>query len=192
VWRTFPDTRFLLVGDGPERQNLARRIASLERPEQVRLLGWREDARDLIAAFDVFVLPSLWEGLNLSLLTACALGRGVVATHLRSNREIVEPGVTGLLPAPERAVLEADCVDPDRLGQAIGALLADPDGRRRMGEAAARRTRARFGAEMMAARHEELYRRLLHRSARGQGAALGGAPWRARGSRATAAGDGGL
>ena len=113
---------------------------------------------------DVFVLPSRREGLNLSLLTACGLGPAVVATNLRSNREVVAPGVSDLLPTPDLPGLEPALTSSRALAGAVVTRLADPQPRRTLGRAAALRTRARFGAETMTARHEALYTRLLSRS----------------------------
>ncbi len=168
-----PEARFVWIGDGPEREILARRIASLGLADRFLLPGFRADFADCIAALDVFVLPSLWEGFNLSLLTACALGRAVVATHLASNREMIVPGTTGLLPTPPEPVLEArdDDVDPDALADAIHGLLQDSERRARLGARARQHAWARFGARAMAARHEELYGRLLRRRARARAAA---------------------
>ena len=157
----FPNARFLLIGDGPERTALEDRIARLSLSHAFRLVGWRRDLADWIAALDVFVLPSLWEGLNLSLLTACALGRAVVATNLLANREIVESGVSGLLPTPTRPAIDVPTLDARRLGDAVAALLASPTRREQLGEAARRRVSQHFGADAMAARHEDLYERLL-------------------------------
>jgi glycosyltransferase involved in cell wall biosynthesis len=156
-----PAARFLLVGDGPEREALEARVRALGLEHAFHFLGWRVDYADLIAALDVFVLPSLWEGLNLSLLSAGALGRALVASNLASNREVIEPGVSGLLPTPARTLLEAESLDPRPLGEAIAGLLADPAARRRLGDAARRRVEARFDARRMAALHGELYERLL-------------------------------
>jgi len=160
-----PDVRYALVGEGPERGALERRIAAAGLSGCFFLPGFREDYADWIAACDVFVLPSLWEGFNLSLLTACALGRAVVATNLEANREILIPGVTGLLPTPARPVLDASDaeIDPGALADAIGSLLDDPARRERLGARARQHALARFGAQAMAARHEELYLRLLRR-----------------------------
>lgn len=168
VLERFPRTRFLLVGEGPERADLEARIRATGRSEAFHLLGWRDDFADLIAALDVFVLPSLWEGLNLSLLSACALGRAVVATNLISNREVVYPGISGLLPTPAQPSVDARELDPRALGAAIARLLGDPAMRREFGEAARRRAITRFGARAMAACHEGLYERLI-RGARGRG-----------------------
>jgi len=167
VLERFPRARFLLVGEGPERADLEGRIRATGRPEAFHLLGWRDDFADLIAALDVFVLPSLWEGLNLSLLSACALGRAVVATNLVSNREVIEPGISGLLPTPVQPSIEARELDPRALAAAIATLLADPAMRRELGEAARHRATTRFGARAMTACHEGLYERLVH-GARGR------------------------
>jgi glycosyltransferase involved in cell wall biosynthesis len=164
-----PGARFVLVGDGPERTALEARVRAQGLEHAFRFLGWRADYADVIAALDVFVLPSLWEGLNLSLLSAAALGRAVVATNLASNREVIEPGTSGLLPTPARTSLEARSLDPRPLGEAIGGLLVDASARRRLGDAARRRVEERFDARLMAARHAELYARLLAGAA-GRGA----------------------
>ena len=168
VLERFPRARFLLMGEGPERADLEGRIRATGRPDAFHLLGWRDDFADLIAALDVFVLPSLWEGLNLSLLSACALGRAVVATNLISNREVIDPGISGLLPTPAQPSIEARELDSRALGRAIARLLGDPAMRQQFGEAARRRVITRFGARAMAAGHEGLYERLVG-SARGRG-----------------------
>jgi len=156
-----PGARFLFVGDGPERGALEAAAKISLRPQAFLFVGERADYADCIAASDLYVLPSLWEGLNLCLLTACALGIPVVASNVGSNAEIITHGRSGLLPTPRSATLAAKTLDPRALGDAIAGLLTD---RRRAGElaAAARaHVRARFSAELMAARHAALYTRLL-------------------------------
>ena len=161
VWRRVPSAHFVVLGEGPERATLERRIAESARPGAFHLLGFRSDFAAWIGALDVFVLPSQWEGFNLSLLSACALGRAVVATHLRAHRELVEPGVSGLLPWPAEPVLEAPPAPPEPFADAITRLLLDPALRARLGAAARRRVAERFDAAAMTARHEALYARLL-------------------------------
>lgn len=172
VLAAHPDAIFVVVGDGPEREALEARTRALGCAGAVRFLGTRADAIDLTAALDVFVLPSLWEGFNLSLLTACALGRAVVASNVGSCPEIVIHGETGLLPTPRAHALEAEALDPGALAGAISALLADRALRARLGAAARERVVARFGAAEMGARHAALYEHLLARKLR--------APWRSR------------
>ncbi len=157
-----PKARFLFVGDGPERAALEAAVRTSLRPEAFVFAGERADYADCIAASDLYVLPSLWEGLNLSLLTACALGVPVVASNVGSNPEIITHGVSGLLPTPCVSTLSATSLDPRALGDAITSLLTDSRRARSLARAARAHVRARFSAELMASRHEILYTRLLH------------------------------
>jgi glycosyltransferase involved in cell wall biosynthesis len=156
-----PDARFLFVGDGPERAALEAAARNTGRRGAFLFAGQRADYADLIAASDLFVLPSLWEGLNLSLLTACALGIPVVASNVGSNPEIIAHGVSGLLPTPTRMTLAAKALDPRALGEAIAALLADRRRAHALAQVARGHVREHFSAELMAARHAVLYGRLL-------------------------------
>jgi glycosyltransferase involved in cell wall biosynthesis len=156
-----PKVRFLFVGDGPERAALEAAVKTSRWPDAFLFVGERADYADCIAASDLYVLPSLWEGLNLSLLTACALGVPVVASNVGSNREIVRHGVSGLLPTPSTATLAAKSLDPRALGEAIVALLDDRAHAHALGAAARSFVREHFSAELMASRHESLYARLL-------------------------------
>jgi glycosyltransferase involved in cell wall biosynthesis len=174
-----PNARFLFVGDGPERAALEAAASASRRPEAFLFAGQRADYADCIAASDLYVLPSLWEGLNLSLLTACALGVPVVASNVGSNAEIITHGVSGLLPTPSLPTLAAKSLDPRALGDAIAGLLTDRRRAHALAKAARVHVREHYSAELMASRHASLYTRLLR--ARGVGSeSLGG-----RGARAT-------
>jgi len=155
------DARYLCVGDGPERPAVERRVAEAGLAARFHFVGYRTDFLDLMAAMDVFVLPSLWEGFNLSLLHACALGLGVVASNVGSNPEIVEDGVIGLLPTPARHAVDATDLDAGALADAIGRFLAEPGLRRAFGAKARAAVVPRYGAPAMAERHAGLYARLL-------------------------------
>ena len=123
----------MIVGDGPERGALETRIAQLGLGDRVHLLGFRTDIPELLAGCDLFVLPSLFEGLPLSILEAMAAGKAVVATAIGGNDEAVVDGVTGLLVPP---------ADPEALADALRTLLREPERRRRLGEAGRRRAEA--------------------------------------------------
>ncbi|MFB3739106.1 MAG: GNAT family N-acetyltransferase [Candidatus Velamenicoccus archaeovorus] len=131
-----PNARLLVVGevdhdkvDGLDGTDL-RRAGS-----DVVVAGWREDVPDLLAAMDVFVLPSWREGIPRSAIEAAATGLPVVLTDIRGCREVASDGVEGFL-VPVR--------DPQRLSDAIVTLLEDPELRRRMGTAARSRAEERF------------------------------------------------
>ncbi|HEX5011986.1 MAG TPA: glycosyltransferase [Planctomycetota bacterium] len=124
-----PDVALLVVGgdpfgDGAER--LAARARELGLSDRVRFLGIRHDVPDLLGASDLFVLPSLWEGLGLVFLEAMAVSLPTVATKVSAIPEVVPDGVGGWLVPPGR---------PDELARAIATALADPAERARRGAA---------------------------------------------------------
>jgi len=141
--------RLLLVGDGPERESLERMVRELGLQGRVQLLGHREDVPELLSQFDIFVLPSLSEGMSNTLLEAMAAGVAVVASDVGGNREIIEPGRSGLL-------FRSD--DLQAAVQAIGNLVADSDLRVRLAAAGLERAEKTFGMRAMLDAYEELYR----------------------------------
>ncbi|MBL7199911.1 MAG: glycosyltransferase [Anaerolineae bacterium] len=145
-------TRLLLVGDGPMRSQLEGRAKALGVADSIVFAGLRHDVPTILSLFDLFVLPSLWEGLPMAVLEAMAAGLPVVATAVGGTPEVVVDGVTGLLVPPG---------DPDALAEAIFRLLRDPDLRQRMGQAGRERVVERFSAERMVERTEQLYEQLL-------------------------------
>jgi glycosyltransferase involved in cell wall biosynthesis len=147
-----PDAHFVLAGDGPERGALETQAAALGIRDRVHFLGHRTDIPDLLAACDLFVLPSRYEGLPLSVLEAMAAGKPVVASAIPGTNEAVIHGETGFLVAPGRITAQAD---------AIRRLLVDPALARRFGRAGQARVRQEFSAETMVARVVEVYEGLL-------------------------------
>ena len=92
---------------------------------RVHFLGQRDDIPDLLAALDIFVLPSHSEGVSLALLEAMAAGLPVIATAVGGLPEVVTDGVNGLLIPPQ---------DPEALAQALARLLDDPALAKKLGE----------------------------------------------------------
>ena len=100
IKKDFPDTKFILAGDGVLRKNIAALINKLHLKEQVILTGWRNDIPSILSCLDVFVLTSLWEGLPIAVLEAMAAGLPVVATDTGGIREVVLDSKTGYLVKP--------------------------------------------------------------------------------------------
>jgi glycosyltransferase involved in cell wall biosynthesis len=147
---------FLLAGEGAERPRLEARARSLGVADRVHFLGHRDDVPELLAACDLFVLPSLYEGLPLSVLEAMAASRPVVATDVGGTGEAVVQGETGLLVRPGA---------PAELGEAIRALLGDRARAARMGLAGQARAARDFSTRRMLAEVSEVYDELLERHA---------------------------
>ena len=156
----FPGVAALVVGTGHLHQALIDQAVDLGVEDKVRMLGHRSDARMLLDAADVFVLPSRHEGMPLVLLEAMDAGLPVVATRVIGSEEVVVDGETGfLVPSRDAAALSA----------AIGRLLEDPDLRRRFGEAGRRRFETLFTHERMTAATAAVYDELLNGVMRGSG-----------------------
>ena len=147
--------RLLVVGDGELRPELESAVTVRRLHERVRFLGMRRDLGDLLAAMDIFVLPSLWEGLPLSLLLAMGAGLPVVATRVAGIPEVVDDEVTGLL---------VPAGDPAALGSALARLRADAVQRKRLGAAARAAVLPRFGVDAFVRATTGLYDRLLQRN----------------------------
>ncbi len=145
VNRTRP-ARLLLVGDGPEMGRLIALADELGIRERVHFLGSQSDVAGLLAASDVFLLPSAQESFGLASLEAMAAGVPVVASRVGGIPEVVEDGTTGIL---------AD--DLERMIEAVQELLADGARRCRMGRAARRVAVHRFAQELIVPMYESLY-----------------------------------
>jgi len=149
-----PETVFVIAGDGPDRTTLTAQAEAAGLTDRVRFLGSRRDIPDLLAACDVFVLPSLIEGLPLSVLEAMAAARPVVATRVPGTDEAVVDGETGMLVPPR---------DPEALAHAIGSVLSNPRRAARFGSAGRARVIAEFSTQRMVAAVVQQYEELLER-----------------------------
>lgn len=132
-----PGADLVVVGpDDPDKPDaLPRPLVEQAAAAGVRFLGHRDDVEHLYSAFDVFVLPSHREGFPRAAMEAAAMGLPIVATDIRGCRQVVEPGVNGLL-VPVR--------DAAALREALAQLVEDAEGRAAMGKASAERARLHF------------------------------------------------
>jgi len=147
-----PGAVVVIAGDGPDRGKLETLARSLGVERRVRFLGHRRDVPELLAACDLFVLPSLYEGLPLSVLEAMAAGVPVIATAIGGTDEVVRDGETGTLVAAG---------DAGALALAIRAALADSARVHRLAANAQEYVVKKHSADAMAARMSGLYDELL-------------------------------
>lgn len=152
--RRYPRLRLLLMGDGPVRHALETLAESEGVASHVRFLGARSDVPEVLQVLDLFVLPSLREGLPLVLLEAMAAGVPIVATDVGGNRQAVQEGANGVLVPPD---------DPESIAQAVSRLLDDESLRQAFSHEARRRFADQFTVGRMVERYEDVYRRCLAR-----------------------------
>jgi glycosyltransferase involved in cell wall biosynthesis len=150
VVERLPEVRFVAVGQGPLEGEIHALHTRLGLGDRLLLLGHRPDAVRVMAACDVFVLASLYEGLGVAVMEALALGLPVVATAVGGVPEVVEHGREGLLVPPGR---------PRELAAALVTLLTDAGRRQRMADAAARRG-AELSIDTAVRRTEAVYHEL--------------------------------
>jgi glycosyltransferase involved in cell wall biosynthesis len=147
-----PDATFVLAGDGPLRAELEATARALGVADRCVFLGERSDVPALLAAADLFVLPSLFEGLPLSMLEAMAAERPVVATAIGGTDEAITTEHSGLLVPPR---------DPAALASAIRRLRADPALARRLAAAGRARVEREFSSDVTARHIMRIYDEVL-------------------------------
>jgi len=143
---------FVFAGDGPERDNLEAYARKLQIDDRIKFLGHREDTPTLINGCDLFVLPSLFEGLPLTIIEAMAAGKPVIASDIPGIDEEVIQDETGLLVPKE---------NPEALGAAINSLLSNPEYAQRLGSAGRIRANEEFSADKMVKRISDIYEELI-------------------------------
>jgi glycosyltransferase involved in cell wall biosynthesis len=146
-----------VAGDGEERAALEKRIAELEVGHAIKLVGYIKDMPELLAAGDLFVLPSVSlegtprEGTPMAIVEAQAAGLAVVTTSVSGNAEIIRDGFNGMVVPPQ---------DPERLADAIIKILRNPE-RRKLGENGQRLVQERYSIEYVVRGYTEIFLHLL-------------------------------
>jgi glycosyltransferase involved in cell wall biosynthesis len=146
------NTHFLIIGEGELKESLQQQAQQANLISNIHFLGNRRDVPALLAAVDLFVLPSLWEGLSIALLEAMAAAKPIVATTVSGTNQVMHPGQTGLLVPP---------ADSPALAAAILQLLTQPALAQTMGQAARTQVINHYSAQHQTAEHIALYHRLL-------------------------------
>ena len=147
-----PGVAFAFAGEGPERGRLEALAAELGVDGRVAFLGRREDVPALLAACDVFALPSLYEGSSLAVLEAMAARRAVVSSAIGGTDELIDDGRSGLLVSPGNA---------GELRAALARVLGDEELRAGFAHRARDRVERDFTPEAMTQANERIYRELL-------------------------------
>lgn len=148
--------RLVHIGDGPLREPAIKMLQEAGAAELAWLPGARDDVREILRGCDVFVLPSLGEGISNTILEAMASRLPVVATRVGGNPELVSDGETGTLVPP---------TDPKAMASALHAYVRDPDLARRHGQAGWERVKKDFSIERMVQDYMDVYDSLLGDSA---------------------------
>jgi glycosyltransferase involved in cell wall biosynthesis len=154
VCEQIPQTRFVFVGDGELWEPLHALVDHLGLNEQVLFTGPRDDVERILAAFDLFVSPSYWEGLSTVILESMAAGVPVVATDIPGSREIIKNEQVGWLVPPR---------SPSALSEQIQQALLQPEARERTSRQALAHI-SNFSIEAVVQQHEALYQQLLSAS----------------------------
>jgi len=147
-----PDVRFVLIGDGPLRDDLIALAEDLGVADKIIFTGFRTDIADLLATSDIFALSSLWEGMPIALLEAMAAGCAVVSTDVGGVAEVVTHEVTGLL---------VPAADSQALAAAILEYITKPETARQLGAAGQASVVEHYSMRSWVRKLEELYMREL-------------------------------
>jgi glycosyltransferase involved in cell wall biosynthesis len=152
IVRDVPDTKFLLVGDGPLRESIEALGKELRVKDNMIFTGFRRDIRKILSAVDLLVIPSLFEGFPMITLEGMAMAKPIVATNIDGITEQITDGVNGFLVPPK---------DPSALAKAVIRVLNDRKTARTMGLSARNKVEQEFSVEKMIAETEKVYLPLL-------------------------------
>jgi glycosyltransferase involved in cell wall biosynthesis len=154
--KMFSDLKIVIAGEGPDRSKIEDIIQQYGLQSSVVLVGQQSNMPAVYAAMDIFVLPSLNEGLPMTVLEAMAASKPVIATRVGAIPSVIKDGENGLLVAPK---------DSEGLRNAVASLLSDPERRQRMGDQAHAWVSQNYTSEAMALRYREMYEEVLGKPA---------------------------
>jgi len=143
-----PKAKFVLIGDGPLWEGLKKQIKEMNLDSYVILCGYRSDINRLIAAFDIFIQPSIEEGFGISILEAMASKKAVIASNIGGIPEIVQDNKTGIFIPP---------ANHEKIAEAILWAMRNPQVIKKMGESGYLRVKNTFSINKMIEEYEKVY-----------------------------------
>ena len=144
----WPEAQLLIAGDGEQRDALESLSVDLGIGSNVKFLGSITNVREFLSVLDIFVHPSIFEGLGIAVIEAMSMGLPIVATKVDGLAELISNGVEGLLVEP---------ADPDALTEAMNKIIIDPGLGLRLGRQARQKAVNEFSLKTMVEKYEELY-----------------------------------
>jgi len=157
ILHNHPNVFFVFLGDDRRDGELQELVKEKDISEKVYFAGYSNEVAAWLKCFDIFVLPSLSEGMPVVVLEAMFMKLPVVATNVGGTGEVVLDGKTGLL-VPK--------ADPERLAEAILQLIKNPQQRQELAEAGYKRAREHFTADIMVKRYQDIIIKLLEQKTR--------------------------
>ena len=151
IVKDIPHARFMLVGDGPLKRDLENLVVAKDVRNKLIFTGYRSDIRDMLAAIDIVVIPSILEGFPMITLEAMAMEKPLVATAIDGITEQISNGIEGLLIPPK---------EPAALAQAIKRLVDDPVCANALGKNARKRVAKEFTVQQMIIETVKIYERM--------------------------------
>ena len=146
-----PETKFIIVGDGEEKEQLHEQAKTKGLLDKVLFLGYRNDIQNIMSQLDFIVLSSLWEGLPLTPIEAYSVGKTVIGTAVDGTPEIIRDGVDGYLVEPR---------NPMQLAEKMNELIENPEMRESMGIQAMKRYQDEFSFKKLSERYVAFYEEL--------------------------------
>lgn len=154
--KTNDHIHLLMVGDGDEKQQAEEIIKRLNLQSRITLQPFRQDVPDVLAATDIFVLPSLWEGLPIGLLEAMAMGKAIIASNVDGTSEVIQHEENGLLVQTDNLV--------SNLTKALTTLAGNTSLRKKFQQNAVKTVNERYNAENMTRSIENVYNDILKKN----------------------------
>lgn len=148
ILETIPDTHFIIVGDGPLAGELKDKVRQLKLEKNIHFPGLKTEVRPYLAAFDIYMMTSIFEGLPIALLEAMSSGCPVITTNAGGIKEVIVAKEHGLL---------CDVDHPEALAEMAVSLIRDRDTARQLGAGARNRVEQNFSLASMVQKLEEFY-----------------------------------